>query len=116
VLADHPNFGGPDAMDIVDLPDPISGNGEQLLTVASSGVDVADTHQRLSANRHLALSRIGARQLAGDARHLALGLRGRRREDGDGGHARPSRFRRTFDTHVAQHSHRRGRTPATFRS
>ncbi|WP_138758992.1 Zn-dependent oxidoreductase [Modestobacter altitudinis] len=43
-------FGGPEVMDVVDLSDPTPGDGEQLFDVSSSGVDFADTHQRLSAN------------------------------------------------------------------
>ncbi len=38
-------FGGPEVMDIVDLPDPTPGDGEQLFHVSSSGVNFADTHQ-----------------------------------------------------------------------
>ena len=42
-------FGGPEVMDVVDLPDPVPGNGETLYEVSSSGVNYADTH-RLSSN------------------------------------------------------------------
>jgi NADPH:quinone reductase-like Zn-dependent oxidoreductase len=38
------------AVDGVDLPDPVPGDGEQLFNVSSSGVNLADTHHRLSAN------------------------------------------------------------------
>jgi hypothetical protein len=38
-------FGGPEVMDIVDLPDPVPGDGEQLFDISSGGVDIADTHQ-----------------------------------------------------------------------
>src|SRR5215213_3502937 len=38
-------FGGPEVMDIVDLPDPVPGDGEQLFDISSSGVNYADTHQ-----------------------------------------------------------------------
>ncbi len=38
-------FGGPEVMDIVDLPDPIPREGQQLYEVSSSGVNFADTHQ-----------------------------------------------------------------------
>jgi len=34
-------FGGLEAMDVVDLPDPVPGDGEQLFDLFSSGVDVA---------------------------------------------------------------------------
>jgi NADPH:quinone reductase-like Zn-dependent oxidoreductase len=44
-------------MDIVDLPDPVPGDGEQLYEVSSAGVNYADTphwlprdvHERVSA-------------------------------------------------------------------
>jgi NADPH:quinone reductase len=38
-------FGGPEVLDVVDLPDPVAGDGEQLYEVSSSGVNFADTHQ-----------------------------------------------------------------------
>ncbi|MGY1826530.1 quinone oxidoreductase family protein [Blastococcus sp. SYSU DS0541] len=38
-------FGGPEVMDIVDLPDPVPGPGQQLYEVSSAGVNFADTHQ-----------------------------------------------------------------------
>jgi NADPH:quinone reductase-like Zn-dependent oxidoreductase len=38
-------FGGPEVMDVVDLPDPVPGDGEQLFDITSSGVNFADTHQ-----------------------------------------------------------------------
>jgi NADPH:quinone reductase len=45
-------FGGPEVMDVVDLPDPVPGDGEQLFDVSSSGVNFADTHQ--TENSYLA--------------------------------------------------------------
>ncbi len=41
-------FGGPEVMDIVDVPDPVPGDGQQLYEVSSSGVYFADTHHLLS--------------------------------------------------------------------
>src|SRR3954453_23261710 len=38
-------FGGPEVMDVVELPDPVPGPGQQLYEVSSSGVNFADTHQ-----------------------------------------------------------------------
>src|ERR687886_2794838 len=38
-------FGGPEVLDVVDLPDPVPGDGEQLYEVSSSGINFADTHQ-----------------------------------------------------------------------
>jgi NADPH:quinone reductase len=43
-------FGGPDVMDIVDLPDPVPGPGQQLYEVQTAGVNFADTHHQLSPN------------------------------------------------------------------
>jgi NADPH:quinone reductase-like Zn-dependent oxidoreductase len=41
-------FGGPEVMDIVDLPDPTPGEGEQLFDISACGVNFADTHHRVS--------------------------------------------------------------------
>jgi NADPH:quinone reductase-like Zn-dependent oxidoreductase len=38
-------FGGPEVLDVVDLPDPVPGDGEQLYEVSTAGVNFADTHQ-----------------------------------------------------------------------
>ncbi|MGY5883441.1 quinone oxidoreductase family protein [Modestobacter lacusdianchii] len=38
-------FGGPEVMDVVDLPDPVPGDGETLFDISSAGVNFADTHQ-----------------------------------------------------------------------
>ena len=38
-------FGGPDAMELVDVPEPVPGLGEELINVTSIGVNYADTHQ-----------------------------------------------------------------------
>ncbi|WP_089304698.1 Zn-dependent oxidoreductase [Geodermatophilus pulveris] len=40
--------GGPEVMDVVDLPDPTPGDGEQLFEVSAAGIDFADTHHRES--------------------------------------------------------------------
>jgi NADPH2:quinone reductase len=46
-------FGGPEVLDVVDLPEPTPGDGEQVYEISSSGVNFADTHHHpLSANRH----------------------------------------------------------------
>ena len=42
-------FGGPEVLDVVDLPDPVPGDGEQLYDV-SAAINYADTHQRESVN------------------------------------------------------------------
>jgi NADPH2:quinone reductase len=38
-------FGGPEVLDVVDLPDPVPGEGQQLYEVQTAGVNFADTHQ-----------------------------------------------------------------------
>src|SRR6476661_9667123 len=38
-------FGGPEVLDVVDLPDPVPGDGQQLYDVSTAGVNYADTHQ-----------------------------------------------------------------------
>ena len=35
----------PEVMYVVDLPDPVPGDGEQLFDISSSGVNFADRHQ-----------------------------------------------------------------------
>jgi NADPH:quinone reductase-like Zn-dependent oxidoreductase len=45
-------FGGPEALDVVDLPDPVPGAGQQLYEVSTAGVNFADTHHRQSRNLH----------------------------------------------------------------
>jgi NADPH2:quinone reductase len=39
-------FGGPEVLEVVDLPTPEPGEGEVLIKVAHSGLNFADTHQR----------------------------------------------------------------------
>jgi NADPH2:quinone reductase len=41
-------FGGPEVLDVVDLPDPVPGEGQELYEVSSCGVNYVDTHQLLS--------------------------------------------------------------------
>jgi NADPH:quinone reductase-like Zn-dependent oxidoreductase len=45
-------FGGPEVLDVVDLPDPTPSEGQQLYEVHAAGVNFADTHHRLSRNLH----------------------------------------------------------------
>ena len=44
-------FGGPEVLDVVDLPDPTPGPGQKLYAVSSSRVNFADTHHRRSAQQ-----------------------------------------------------------------
>jgi len=39
-------FGGPDVLQVVDLPNPEPGDGEVLIEVSRAGMNFADTHQR----------------------------------------------------------------------
>src|SRR5215204_1267469 len=39
-------FGGPDVLQVVDLPKPEPGGGEVLIKVSRAGMNFADTHQR----------------------------------------------------------------------
>jgi NADPH2:quinone reductase len=38
-------FGGPEVLDIVDIPEPEAGPGQKLYDVSTAGVNYADTHQ-----------------------------------------------------------------------
>lgn len=38
-------FGGPETLTVSTLPDPVAGDGEQVLDVLATGVNYADTHQ-----------------------------------------------------------------------
>jgi NADPH:quinone reductase-like Zn-dependent oxidoreductase len=41
-------FGGREVLDVVDLPDPVPGDGEQLYEVSAAGINLGDTHHCLS--------------------------------------------------------------------
>jgi NADPH:quinone reductase-like Zn-dependent oxidoreductase len=43
-------FGGPELLDVVDVPDPVPGEGRQLYEVRAAGINFADTHHRPSRN------------------------------------------------------------------
>jgi NADPH:quinone reductase-like Zn-dependent oxidoreductase len=43
-------FGGPEVLDIVDVPEPTPGPGQQLYVVSTAGLNFADTHHQLSVN------------------------------------------------------------------
>ncbi|RSN09071.1 NADPH:quinone reductase [Streptomyces sp. WAC 05977] len=49
-------FGGPEVLNLVDLPDPVPGPGQQLVEVDRIGVNYADTHQ--AENSYLAPSKL----------------------------------------------------------
>ena len=39
-------FGGPEVLEIVDVPEPTPGPGQQLYDVSTAGLNFADTHHR----------------------------------------------------------------------
>ena len=43
-------FGGPEVLDVVDIPEPTPGEAEKLYDVSTAGVNYADTHHPVSAN------------------------------------------------------------------
>ena len=47
-------FGGPEVLELVELPVPEAGDGEVLIRVSRAGMNFADTHQR--RNDYLAAS------------------------------------------------------------
>jgi NADPH:quinone reductase len=43
-------FGGPEVLEIVDIPEPEAGPGQTLYDVSAAGVNFADTHHPESAD------------------------------------------------------------------
>ncbi len=41
-------FGGPEVLDVVDIPEPEGGPGQKLYDVSTAGVNYADTHHSKS--------------------------------------------------------------------
>jgi NADPH:quinone reductase-like Zn-dependent oxidoreductase len=41
-------FGGPEVLEIVDVPEPTPGPGQQLYEVSTAGLNFADTHHAMS--------------------------------------------------------------------
>jgi NADPH2:quinone reductase len=41
-------FGGPEVLDVVEVPDPVPGDGQQLYDVSTAGLNFADTHHLYS--------------------------------------------------------------------
>ena len=68
-------FGGPEVLEVVELPDPVPAEGEVLVEVSRAGMNFADTHQR--ENDYLAkasLPLIPGQEVAGrtpDGRRVA---------------------------------------------
>jgi NADPH2:quinone reductase len=42
-------FGGPEVLELADVPEPAAGPGEVLIDVSTAGINFADTHQRENA-------------------------------------------------------------------
>jgi NADPH:quinone reductase-like Zn-dependent oxidoreductase len=40
-------FGGPEVLDVVDVPEPVPGDGQRLFDVRTAGIDFADSHHLL---------------------------------------------------------------------
>jgi NADPH:quinone reductase-like Zn-dependent oxidoreductase len=49
-------FGGPEVLEVVDVPDPQPGDGQKLYEVSTAGINFADTHQ--IENSYLAAQRL----------------------------------------------------------
>ncbi len=45
-------FGGPEVLELVELPDPVAGPGEVLVDVTYAGLNWADTHTRQNEYVH----------------------------------------------------------------
>jgi NADPH:quinone reductase-like Zn-dependent oxidoreductase len=43
-------FGGPEVLEIVDVPEPTPGPGQQLYDVSTAGLNFADTHHPVSSD------------------------------------------------------------------
>jgi NADPH:quinone reductase-like Zn-dependent oxidoreductase len=41
-------FGGPEVLEVVDVPEPEAGDGQKLYDVSTAGINYADTHHRES--------------------------------------------------------------------
>ena len=38
-------FGGPEVLDVVEIPEPEAGPGQTLYDISTAGINYADTHQ-----------------------------------------------------------------------
>ena len=69
-------FGGPEVLQVVDVPDPEAGDGQVLIRVTRAGMNFADTHQR--ENSYLAPYEVplvlGA-EVAGHSRSATRGIK-----------------------------------------
>ena len=44
-------FGGPEVLDVVEVPDPVPGDGQQLYDVSTAGLNFADTYHKGTAQQ-----------------------------------------------------------------
>ena len=44
------SFGGPEVLDVVDVPEPTPGDDQKLYDVSTAGIYFADTHDRVFSN------------------------------------------------------------------
>ena len=68
-------FGGPEVLNVVDLPDPVPDDGHQLFDVSAAGADFAGTHHLLSwgVPRHGRQARLAVARGCGLGRVHVLG-------------------------------------------
>ncbi|MEA2410515.1 MAG: NADPH:quinone reductase [Thermoleophilaceae bacterium] len=81
-------WGGPEVMQLVELPEPVPGDGEVLIEVSHAGVNFADTHQR--ENNYIAryeLPLVPGGEVVGIARSGSLSGRRVVAMTGTGGYA-----------------------------
>jgi NADPH:quinone reductase-like Zn-dependent oxidoreductase len=46
-------FGGPEVLEVTDVPEPEPAEGQKLYDVSTAGINFADTHHRWSAQQAL---------------------------------------------------------------
>ncbi|MEA2470694.1 MAG: NADPH:quinone reductase [Thermoleophilaceae bacterium] len=81
-------WGGPEVMQLVEMPEPVPGDGEVLIEVSHAGVNFADTHQR--ENNYIAryeLPLVPGGEVVGIARSGSLSGRRVVAMTGTGGYA-----------------------------
>jgi len=39
-------LGGPEVLDVVDVPEPVPGDGQRVFDVSTAGISFTDTHHR----------------------------------------------------------------------
>jgi hypothetical protein len=54
-------FGGPEGLDVVDVPESEAGAGPKLYDVSTAAVDYSDTHHRQAPQAGALIGRLGRR-------------------------------------------------------